>query len=175
MPLRFALIPEADELKRPLRSFPHHSHRVIYQVDEPAQTVSISARLSLGARAAATRRFGLNNRVAILLGSVLINKRVSCNAPIIAASFARPTSAKPSPYAVGPPPSAINPTNASLICATAPASSKSSPTAKSTRPIYDVLAQTKSEYCLQITGEVVARLEGKEPTPNCPQAKSKSA
>ena len=41
MPLRFALIPEADELKRPLRSFPHHSHRVIYQVDEQAQTVSM--------------------------------------------------------------------------------------------------------------------------------------
>lgn len=41
MPLRFALMPEANELKRPLRSFPYHSHRVIYQVDEPAQVVSI--------------------------------------------------------------------------------------------------------------------------------------
>ena len=41
MPLRFALIAEADELKKPLRSFVHHSHRIVYEIDEPTQIVSI--------------------------------------------------------------------------------------------------------------------------------------
>lgn len=41
MPLRFALIPESKELKRPLRGFPYHSHRVVYEVDETTQSVLI--------------------------------------------------------------------------------------------------------------------------------------
>lgn len=41
MPLRFTLIPEAHELKRPLRSFPYYSHRVVYEVEEASKTVSI--------------------------------------------------------------------------------------------------------------------------------------
>ncbi len=41
MPSRFALIAEADELKKPLSSFVHHSHRVVYEIDKPTQIVSI--------------------------------------------------------------------------------------------------------------------------------------
>lgn len=41
MPLRFAQVTEAEELKRPLRSFVYYSHRVIYEVDEPNQIVSV--------------------------------------------------------------------------------------------------------------------------------------
>lgn len=41
MPSRFSPIAEADELKKPLRSFVHHSHRVVYQVDDAAEIVSV--------------------------------------------------------------------------------------------------------------------------------------
>ena len=41
MPSRFALITEADELKIPLRSFNHHSHRIVYEVNVATETVSI--------------------------------------------------------------------------------------------------------------------------------------
>ncbi len=41
MPFRFALIAEADELKKPLRSFVPHSHRIVYEVDDAAEVVSI--------------------------------------------------------------------------------------------------------------------------------------
>ncbi len=41
MPGRFAVIPEATELEMPYRSAPHHSHRVIFRVDEPKNTVYV--------------------------------------------------------------------------------------------------------------------------------------
>ena len=41
MPSRFAFIAEADELKKPLRGFVHHSHRIVYEVDDATKTVSI--------------------------------------------------------------------------------------------------------------------------------------
>ena len=53
MPLRYALIPEAQELKRPLRGFLYHSHRIVYEVDDTQGMVSVlriwhSARLPIG-------------------------------------------------------------------------------------------------------------------------------
>ncbi len=41
LPARHALIAEAARLKRPLRSLPYQSHRVVYEVDETRQIVSI--------------------------------------------------------------------------------------------------------------------------------------
>lgn len=41
MPGRFAVIPEATELGMPYRSAPHHSHRVIFRIDEPRNTVYV--------------------------------------------------------------------------------------------------------------------------------------
>ena len=49
LPLRHVLIPEAADLKRELRSIHHHSHRVIYEVQEATNTVYI-ARVYHGAR-----------------------------------------------------------------------------------------------------------------------------
>ena len=50
MPLRFALIAEADELKKPLRGFVYYSHRIVYEVDDATETVSI-VRVTHSARA----------------------------------------------------------------------------------------------------------------------------
>lgn len=41
MPHRHAFVFEAAQLKRLLRGLPYYSHRVIYEVDESAQTVWI--------------------------------------------------------------------------------------------------------------------------------------
>ncbi len=41
MPGRFAVIPEATELGLPYRSAPHHSHRVIFRVEEQKNTVYV--------------------------------------------------------------------------------------------------------------------------------------
>ena len=41
MPNRFAIIDESQELGEPLRSILHHSHRIIYKVDESTQTIAI--------------------------------------------------------------------------------------------------------------------------------------
>jgi plasmid stabilization system protein ParE len=41
MPSKFAVIPEAEELGTPYRSFNYHSHRVIYAVDEEGKTVTV--------------------------------------------------------------------------------------------------------------------------------------
>jgi len=53
LPTRHDLIAEAPRLRRDLRSIQHHSHRVVYEVDEVASTVFIvriyhGARRSLG-------------------------------------------------------------------------------------------------------------------------------
>jgi plasmid stabilization system protein ParE len=49
MPGRFAVIPEAGELGMPYRSAPHHSHRVIFRIDEQKNTVYV-VRVYHGAR-----------------------------------------------------------------------------------------------------------------------------
>ena len=41
MPARFAVAEESERLGKALRSMPYRTHRVIYQIDEAAQTVSI--------------------------------------------------------------------------------------------------------------------------------------
>jgi plasmid stabilization system protein ParE len=41
MPSRFSFIAEADKLKRAYRSVNHHSHRVIYRVDDDERIVYI--------------------------------------------------------------------------------------------------------------------------------------
>lgn len=41
MPLRHALIPEADEIGLPYRSLPVSSHRLIYRVDEEKSVVYV--------------------------------------------------------------------------------------------------------------------------------------
>lgn len=41
LPLRHALIPEAEDLGRELRGFPYYSHRVIYEVDDSRKIVFI--------------------------------------------------------------------------------------------------------------------------------------
>ena len=48
-PDRFDVIPEAARLKRPYRSVGHFSHRVVYRIDEPANTVFV-VRVYHGAR-----------------------------------------------------------------------------------------------------------------------------
>ena len=49
MPGRFAVIAEARELGLPYRSAPHHSHRVIFRIDEEKNTVFV-VRVYHGAR-----------------------------------------------------------------------------------------------------------------------------
>ena len=49
MPGRFAVIHEATELGMPYRSAPHHSHRVIFRIDEQKSTVYV-VRVYHGAR-----------------------------------------------------------------------------------------------------------------------------
>lgn len=49
MPGRFAVIPEAAELGVFYRSAPHHSHRVIFRIDEQKNTVYV-VRVYHGAR-----------------------------------------------------------------------------------------------------------------------------
>lgn len=49
MPGRFATIAEAGELGLPYRSAPHHSHRVIFRIDEVKNTVYV-VRVYHGAR-----------------------------------------------------------------------------------------------------------------------------
>jgi len=49
LPKRYAVIPEAAALARELRSVHYHSHRIVYEVDESAQTVYI-VRVYHGAR-----------------------------------------------------------------------------------------------------------------------------
>ena len=49
MPGRFAVIPEATELGMPYRSAPHHSHRVIFRIEESNNTVYV-VRVYHGAR-----------------------------------------------------------------------------------------------------------------------------
>ena len=49
MPGRFALVAEAGELGRPYRGAPHHSHRVIFRIDEEKNTVYV-VRVYHGAR-----------------------------------------------------------------------------------------------------------------------------
>ena len=49
MPGRFAIIAEAGELGLPYRSAPHHSHRVIFRIDEEKNTVFV-VRVYHGAR-----------------------------------------------------------------------------------------------------------------------------
>lgn len=46
---RFAIIAEAGELGLPYRSTPHHSHRVIFRIDEEKNTVFV-VRVYHGAR-----------------------------------------------------------------------------------------------------------------------------
>lgn len=41
LPARHALMPEAAELARPLRSLPYDSHRVVYEVNEANQCVFV--------------------------------------------------------------------------------------------------------------------------------------
>lgn len=41
LPGRYPLIPESGQLKRNLRSIHHHSHRVIYEVDEEHEIVFV--------------------------------------------------------------------------------------------------------------------------------------
>lgn len=41
MPLRFAVIDEAEEIGQPLRDVLHHSHRIVYRVKEDVKTVEI--------------------------------------------------------------------------------------------------------------------------------------
>jgi plasmid stabilization system protein ParE len=41
MPGKFSLIPEAADLKRPLRSVRHYSHRVIFLIDEATNAVLV--------------------------------------------------------------------------------------------------------------------------------------
>lgn len=48
-PEAFSLIPETDDLGIPLRSFNHHSHRVIYRVEKETSTVYV-VRVYHGAR-----------------------------------------------------------------------------------------------------------------------------
>ena len=48
-PLRYSVIPEAEELGFPYRSFVHFSHRVVYAVDEAVGRVTIH-RIYHGAR-----------------------------------------------------------------------------------------------------------------------------
>ncbi len=55
LPHRYALIPEAGQLKRELRSIHHHSHRVIYEVHDTENTVYI-ARVYHGARKPITKK-----------------------------------------------------------------------------------------------------------------------
>lgn len=55
MPTRFPVIPEAEELGFPYRSFMYHSHRVIYAVREEDQTVIVHL-VYHGARKPLTRR-----------------------------------------------------------------------------------------------------------------------
>jgi plasmid stabilization system protein ParE len=55
MPSRFSLIAEADKLQRRYRSVNHHSHRVIYRIDDNRRIVYI-IRLFHGARKALTKR-----------------------------------------------------------------------------------------------------------------------
>ncbi len=49
MPGRFTVIAEAGELGLPYRSAPHHSHRVIFRIDEEKNTVYV-VRVYHGAR-----------------------------------------------------------------------------------------------------------------------------
>lgn len=49
MPLIHPLIPESEDLGRELRSIRYHSHRIVYEVDLPSQTVYV-ARVYHGAR-----------------------------------------------------------------------------------------------------------------------------
>ena len=49
LPQRFSIIPEAEELGFPYRSFVYHSHRVIYAVHESEQLVIVH-RIYHGAR-----------------------------------------------------------------------------------------------------------------------------
>jgi len=49
MPSRFTVIAEAGELGLPYRSAPHHSHRVIFRIDEQKNTVYV-IRVHHGAR-----------------------------------------------------------------------------------------------------------------------------
>jgi len=54
IPGRFSLIPEATELRVPYRAFMHHSHRVIFRIDEEAMKVYV-VRVYHGARKPLTR------------------------------------------------------------------------------------------------------------------------
>jgi len=49
IPGRFSIIPESARLKRPYRSVNHHSHRVIFRIDEEAEVVYV-VRVYHGAR-----------------------------------------------------------------------------------------------------------------------------
>ena len=49
MPGRFAVIAEAEELGLPYRNAPHHSHRVIFRIDEVKNMVFV-VRVYHGAR-----------------------------------------------------------------------------------------------------------------------------
>ena len=55
MPSRFSIIPESERLKLPYRSALHYSHRVIFRVDEAANTVYVS-RVYHGFRKPINRR-----------------------------------------------------------------------------------------------------------------------
>jgi plasmid stabilization system protein ParE len=55
LPLRHALIPEANDLKRELRSIHHYSHRIVYEVQAAENCVYI-VRIYHGARRALTAK-----------------------------------------------------------------------------------------------------------------------
>lgn len=54
-PLRYSVVPEAEELGFPYRSFVYHSHRVVYAVDEAERRVTVH-RVYHGARRPLTGR-----------------------------------------------------------------------------------------------------------------------
>ena len=140
----------------------HYSHRIVFRSQwRTTRNRLHPAHLPFIARAVVARRFDL---VTASLYSEFFLIRVSCNAPIIAASFALSNISQTSSRLCGwaSRPSATNLINVSSTCATAPASCKSSPTAKLTPKFTTFWLDVKSEYCLQISGEVVARVAGKE-------------
>lgn len=54
-PKRFAVIAESDDLRAELRDTLHHSHRIVYRVDDEGQTVEIIRVWSTARRALTSR------------------------------------------------------------------------------------------------------------------------
>lgn len=55
MPAKYALIPEAEDIGVPYRDVLHHSHRVVYRIEEEAAVIYI-VRVYHGARRPLTKR-----------------------------------------------------------------------------------------------------------------------